>query len=365
MKIVGFFVAAALCLGLTSCVHDKHDHEHEEAEEAHHHEEEGLIELSDEQAARFGVKVDTVVAGDFATVITASGIIERSNSDAATASAPTSGIVRFGGNINAGTRVVRGEIIASVDPTAVSGGDSNRAAKAALEAARREVERLTPLYNDRLVTAADYNAALAAYEEAKAAYAPSAADGRVKAPISGLITDVAVNNGAYVNAGDPIATISVDNRLTLHAEVAPALYGRLGGVTDARIGDFTLGEHGGAKTGVSSENGYACVFFEFVNDGTIAPGSGVSVKLLGAPRQGVISLPLDAISEQQGEYFVYLSHSPCHYVKQRVTLGESDGRRVEITSGLRGGEPVVASGAMTVRLAESNGKVPEGHSHHH
>lgn len=356
-----FCLAAALCLGACS-----HNHKSEtKAEADEHHHEEGLIELADEQARRFGVEVDTVNPGEFSSVFQASGVVERSTSNGATATAPIAGIVRMAGNVNVGTPVGRGTLIATVDPSAVSGGDGNRAAKAAMDAARREVERLTPLYNDRLVTAADYNAALAAYEEAKAAYAPSASDGHVKAPISGLITTLNVTNGAYVQAGEPIASISVDEQLTLHAEVPPALYAQLAGVTDARIGDFTLSEHGGHKTGVSSEGGYACVFFVFNNDGAIAPGEGVSVKLLGAPRAGVISVPLDAVSEQQGEYFVYLRHSPGHYVKQRVTLGENDGRRVEILSGLHGGEPVVSAGAMIVRLAESSGKIPEGHSHQH
>lgn len=355
------YIAAAICLAACSNGHKEDSHG---AEKEHGHEEE-LIELSDEQAARFGVTVDTVRPGYFATVISASGIVERSSADAATASAPIAGIVKFANSINVGSQVGRGSMIASVDPTAVSGGDGNRAAKAALDAARREVERLKPLYKDLLVTAADYNAALAAYEEAKAAYAPSASGGNVKSPIAGLITSLEVQNGAYVQAGQPIAMVSVDDQLTLHAEVPSADYSQLREVSDARIGDFTLSEHGGLKSGISSEKGYACVFFTFSNDGQIAPGSGVSVKLLGAPRQGVISLPLGAISEQQGEYFVYLRHSPGHYEKQPVTLGESDGRRVEITSGLTGGEPVVTAGAMTVRLAESSGAIPEGHSHQH
>lgn len=335
------------------------------AAEGHDHDSPELIELADYQAERFGVVVDTVRPGDFATVIRASGVIERSADNAATASAPAAGIVRINSGISVGASVARGARLASIDPTAVSGGDSNRAARAALDAARREVERLTPLYNDKLVTAADYNAALAALEEAKAAYSPAATGGRVAAPIGGIVTELFVADGAYVQPGDPIASISADRNLTLHAEVAPELYGSLAAVTDARIGNFTLGEHSGRKTGVSAENGYACVFFTFDGAGRIAPGTGVEVWLLGEPRPGVISLPLDAVVEQQGDYFVYLRHSPGHYVKVPVTIGETDGRRVEITSGLHGGEPVVTASAMTVRLAESSGAVPEGHSHSH
>ncbi|MCM1309907.1 MAG: efflux RND transporter periplasmic adaptor subunit [Bacteroides sp.] len=350
------------CLAMTACGHKHHT---EVAEEEAHHHDSDLIELSDSQAARFGVVVDTVCPGDFSTLIPASGIVERSSADAATASAPIAGIVKFAKGINVGSRVAKGTLLAVIDPTAVSGGDGNRAAKAAMDAARREVERLTPLYNDRLVTAAEYNAALAAYDEAKAAYAPSAGNGHVISPISGQITALQVQNSAYVQPGQAIAAVSLDDALTLHAEVSPELYGSLRSVNDARIGDFTLSEHSGKISGISAENGYACIFFTFNNDGQIAPGAAVGVKLLGGARPNVISLPLGAISEQQGEYFVYLRHSPGHYEKQRVTLGENDGRRVEITSGLSGGEAVVTAGATTVRLAESSTSIPEGHSHHH
>lgn len=355
-------ILTALCL--CACGHKDGAHIETEAADDHHHDG-ALIELADEQAERLGVKTDTVRPGDFSTVIPASGIIERSSANSATATAPTAGIVRFHRGVTAGTFVNKNARIASVDASAVSGGDSNRAARAALDAARREVERLAPLYKEKLATAAEYNAAVAALEEAQAAYSPAATGGRVTAPISGVITTMLAADGAYVQAGDPIARIDADRKLTLHAEVSADLYPELAGVTDARIGDFTLCEHGGVKTGVSAENGYACVYFTFDSDGRIAPGSGAPVYLLGAKRGGVISVPLGAVTEQQGEHYVYLRHSAGHYEKIRVTLGATDGRRVEITSGLKGGEAVVTAGAITVRLAENSGSVPEGHSHNH
>lgn len=49
--------------------------------------------------------------------------------------------------------------MATVNAQAVAGGDSNAAAKAALDAAKRELDRLEPLHADRLVTDDVYNAA--------------------------------------------------------------------------------------------------------------------------------------------------------------------------------------------------------------
>lgn len=361
MKILIYMLPALLLAGCGGHTDGAHAPAAEDAADGHGE----LIELADEQAARLGVEVDTIQPGEFADAIRCSGVIERSAADAATATAPAAGIVTLAPGITVGATVGRGALIATVNPSAVSGGDQNRAAKAALDAARREVERLTPLMADRLATAAEYNAAVAAYEAAKAAYSPAAGTGRVVAPRAGVITAVAAADGTYVQPGQAVATVAGDNRLTLHAEITGDNAPRLASITDARIGDFTLSRHGGRKEGVSSENGYACIFFSFDNDGSRLPGSGVEVYLLGVARPGVIAVPLGAISEQQGEYYVYLKHSPGHYEKAPVSLGASDGLRVEITSGLKGGETVVTAGATTVRLAESSGAVPEGHSHSH
>ena len=45
-----------------------------------------------------------------------------------------------------------------------------------------------------------------------------------------------------------------------------------------------------------------------------------------------------------------------------MKLGESDGTRVEILSGLKSGEKVVIQGAIHVKLAASTMEIP-GHSH--
>ncbi len=87
--------------------------------------------------------------------------------------------------------------------------------------------------------------------------------------------------------------------------------------------------------------------------------------LLGASRDGVLTVAEAAVSEQQGRYFVYVEKSPGHYEKRPVEIGQTDGTRREVLSGLQSGERVVCKGMTFVRLAETSGVVPEGHSHSH
>ena len=62
-----------------------------------------------------------------------------------------------------------------------------------------------------------------------------------------------------------------------------------------------------------------------------------SIYLLGSPRSNVVSVPPKALSEQQGDYFVYERLDEECYAKRRVEIGASDGMRVEISQRCRAG----------------------------
>ena len=52
-------------------------------------------------------------------------------------------------------------------------------------------------------------------------------------------------------------------------------------------------------------------------------------------------------------------------VKREVKIGQTDGVRTEILSGLKAGECIVTEGAYQVKLAASSSAIPEGHNHNH
>lgn len=363
--------------------HEKHEHEdHEHEHEDHEHEHEGHehgtddIVLKPEVAARFGVATDTAAFGQFGQVVKAGGIVTAAAEGSAVISAPTSGIVRLAGGINAGSNVRAGQVIGSVRADGLSGGDSNRAAKVELDAAKAELDRIEVLYADRLVTISQLNAAKAAYERAKAAYSAPAAGGAATSPIAGVITALNVQKGQYVATGDPIATVASSGRLTLRADIPFKLYRQASGATDARIVvpysgmTYTLSQLDGRRTASADQSaaaagGYVPMTFTLRNDGSLIPGSAVEVYLLAPATRMCVTVPVAALTEQQGSYFVYEKlHDDC-YRKVAVTTGASDGERIEIISGLKGGENIVCSGVTAVRLAGASGAVPAGHSHSH
>ncbi len=350
----------------------KHDHDGEEKDDSH----KGVIVLEPETAELMGVKTSIVKAEPFNEVIKVAGVITDAPSGTGIVSAPVSGIISIVPGITQGSSVNAGSAIATVNADKVAGGNANLAAKAALDAARRELDRLKPLYDDRLVTASDYNAAVRAYDEARANYSSAAASGRATAPCSGIITTLNVSSGSFVNAGDPIATISSNKKLTLRADVPQRYYASLTDIDDARIRlpygpeAVAISSLGGkrvapAASASSDVPGYVPVYFTFDNDGSLVRGAGVEVYLLGRSGAPVISVPVGALSEQQGRMFVFVRLDEDCYRKTPVMTGRTDGFKTEIVSGLNEGEDVVVEGAVTVRLAESSGNVPEGHTHNH
>ncbi len=356
--------------------HEHGDHEHGEHEHGEHEHSSEEITLDEHQAEEFGVGVDTIVAGEFAEVVKVSGQIESSTTSRSVVSATAAGIVHFTSNITEGKKVSAGTTIATISAKGISGGDANAASRAALDAAKRELDRVTPLHKEGIVSTKDYNAAKRAYDEAKAAYSGSPAGGSATVSNAGIITRLLVRQGEYVSVGQPIAVVSGNSNLTLRGDLPEKYYNFLPTVSSANfraaytkeivsLKDLNgkLLSSGGAVA--DNEEGYIPVYFSFENNGKVVPGSYAEVYLLGAKRNGVISVPLSAISEQQGLNFVYVRLDEDCYKKCPVTLGGNDGTRVEILSGIKSGDAVVTKGMTFVKLAETSGVVPEGHSHTH
>lgn len=386
----GLCILAAACLAACGSnahdelAHHNHNHGHGESETEHHehHGHEGHdhgsgqeITLEPEQAKEFGVTTATVTPGPFNNVVKVSGQIVDSPDGQGMVVAPTAGVVTLSAVAKPGARIANGARIATITPNRVTGGDPNAAARAAINAAQTELNRLKPLYERGIVSTAEYNRAVAALETARASYSPAAASGAAVAPISGTLTELLVSQGQYVEAGTPIAVISGSGHLTLRADLPQKYYNQAKTFTGAKISApystdiIDLSALGGTRTtagqAVATSAGYIPIYFTLKNDGTLIPGSYVEVYLLGDERQDVISVPLTAISEQQGKYFVYVQIDDEGYLKSPVTLGARDGQRVEILSGLHAGDNVVVTGTTTVRLAETSNVVPEGHTHNH
>ena len=367
--------------------HEGHNHEHEghdheqEGHEGHNHAAEGAENGTDEitfspiKAKQFGVVATKVQSGNFHESIKVSGQVIGAQGDEYTVAAPSAGMVKFRSSTALGSNVGAGATLASISAKNMVGGDSNEQAQIVLNNAKRELERLKPLYAEKIVTAREYNAAVEAYERARAACtSKSGAGNSATTAIGGTITEIYVSDGQYVEAGAPIAKVSKNARLVLRADL-PSSYSRL--VSNIHTANFRTsnsdemlsiealkGRRISSNSATTTQPGYIPVCFEFNNDGSVVSGSFAEVYLIGNERPNALTVPLKALTEELGSFFVYVKLDDECYMKRAVKVGINDGVNVEILSGLKAGEMVVSQGAMIIKLAGSGAAIP-GHTHEH
>ena len=376
--------------------HDEHDHsEHNHEQEGHDHaaetphghdghdHEESASARPNEivfpaaQAARIDFAVAAVEPVEFREVIRCSGEIDPAQNDVTGVAAPVSGVVGFSETpLSIGTRVAKDQILFYISSKEMAGGDVIAKTEAEYEAAKAEYERAKTLLSDRIISQKEYETIRQNYLTAQSEWEALAA-GRtekgsaVRSPLSGYVTALNIAPGDFVEAGTALATVSKDRRQRLTARISERYYPRL---ADIRSANFVTAS--GTLVELEKQNGKILsvgrshdgsstlipVTFEFDSHPGVVPGSLVEVYLLGRARQGVIALPETAIAEAQGVYYVYVQLDEECYERREVKIGASDGKQVEILSGIQPGERVVTRGAVHVKMATSSA-IPHSHSH--
>ncbi len=366
------------CAAMLCGCHAGHEHERDDKHE-HHEEHAGEIIVSEAQAEEMGIAVEEIRPAEMRSCIKASGQLVAASTDEQTIVAKTAGILSFtGGGLTEGAAVRAGQVIATVSAKDLQDGDPTDKARAEYEAAKAEYERAQKLVAERIISQREFEARRLRYETARAAAgvlqnAPTGGTA-VTVPVSGFIKSRLAAQGDYVSIGQPVAVVTQSRRVQLRADVPAHFAARLHEITGANFrlagsGEtLRLEDFGGRllSYGRSVTDGtpYVPVTFELDNRGNLTPGAFAEIWLLAAPRQNVISLPAAALTDEQGQKFVYVQTEHDAYVKRAVTTGETDGTRIEICSGLKPGERVAVKGAIQIKLAAAGSAIPEhGHSH--
>lgn len=374
-------IAMASAFFLTACSHnDKHadTDSHSEEQDSHAHSGDDIF-LDSAKANAAGVETQVIKPGIFHDVLQVSGSIMAASCDETTVSAPTNGIVSHSRHISEGLPIKRGEVVYHISSDKLKDGDYAQRTRINYLAAKREYERTLPLVEEKIITEKEFNTIRTEYENARIAYnavsgATSAKGLTVKSPVTGFIKECLVTDGTYVEMGAPLMVVTKNQHLYLRAEVPVRHFNLLSKITSAKFrpqySDQVINlsnVHGklmsSGKSAVSTAS-YIPVTFQLDNRGALVPGSYAEIYLITGERQGVLSVPTTALTEEQGVYYIYIKENCDHYHKQEVTLGATDGEFTEITSGLAGGENIVTKGAVTVKLATATNAIP-AHNHEH
>ena len=340
----------------------------EQAEEggSEEHGPEGFIPMTAQRLASNGIVTQRVEPGSLLSEIIAQATVTASPEGKALLTARADGaVVRI--NKRLADPVAAGEIVALLESRDAAAFLAERnAAAARAQAARAAAAREQRLFNAKITARQDLEAAIAARQTAEAELQRANAavraagvtgDGRylaVRSPISGRLTEVDTQLGAYVSAGAELFNVSDPRSIQVDAAVPVTDAQRIqpgdravielpnGGLVDASVRSVTpaLDPQSRAATVVLQLEGAP---------GGLTQGQAVRVRI--TPRgsdQTAIILPEQAVQQIEGRDMVFVQVKG-GFQAMPVSVGSRSGGRVEILDGLRAGQTVVAEGAFVLK----------------
>ncbi|MEM1129833.1 MAG: efflux RND transporter periplasmic adaptor subunit [Pseudomonadota bacterium] len=205
---------------------------------------------------------------------------------------------------------------------------------------------------------ADAARARAAYDLARAV---------VEAPFDGILLDVMIDPGEYVQAGTPVARLLDTDDLEIEANVPAQFVGSLdvGQILEAAYGDGTPLELT-VRALLPTESATTRtrpVRFTADLAGThmkAAVGQTVTVQVPRARAREVVLVPKDAVVQARGAWQAFV-HSQGTAEPRTVEIGASFGPYFEVIDGLAPGDEVVVRGNERLRPMQEIAPTPVEH----
>ena len=356
----------------------------------HHHEHEGdnhehgtnMVTFPKEQSWKIDFATAAVENRTINNVVKGVGKVSNAPENVTTLVAATNGKVFYGNSVAVGRNVKAGESLFALETGDVT--DSNAAIKYAEAESRynytkAEYERKSELVKSKVVSLSDFQATEADYLQAKAVYENlkknfNGGKMLLKSPVTGYISDIAVEAGDYVTEGTPLATLQRDGELKLFCEVSVRHAAALRNLNDVNIelNDgrcYSLAEAEGRIVGVGRAIQNDCnmipVTIMVKNLDGVVPGNIVNMYMI-SPADGMnIVVPRTALVEEMGRFFVFVQHTPVMFEKRPVIIGVSDGKNIQLLNGVKPGERIVTTGAISLKLAQGTGALDPHAGHVH
>ena len=174
------------------------------------------------------------------------------------------------------------------------------------------------------------------------------------APISGVVTELGVREGAMVQAGTPAFTLTDLSSvwLTLEVPEAQAASLKLGQSASASVQNLS----GRTFTGridyvypeLNAQTRTVKARLALANPGlALKPGMFAQVSLASTSRKA-LTIPSEAVIQTGTRNVVIVAENEEHFRAATVQLGAESGGRTEVIAGLKAGEQVVASGQFLI-----------------
>ena len=335
-----------------------------------------------EQAWKTDFNVESVKKMLFTSIIKTSGQILSAPGDEIIITATSSGQVRFvKNNLLQGISVAKGARLFEIETSDLTDGNLEtkyNEAKANNEKAKADLQRADLLVKDKIISDKDYLVTKNAYKQSEInlkTYSKNTRNGKknIYSQLDGFIKKIYIHNGDYVSTGQQLASISKNKTLILQADLSSQFYSKLNKVIGANfktIGNdntYDIKDFNGKIVSYAKSSDaltfYTPIYFELTNNGELVTGSFAEIFLKTKEETQQVVIPMTALTEESGKFFVYVQIGGESFLKKEVELGDNDGINIVVLQGLSEGERVVTRGAIQVKMAAASTAIPHGHEH--
>ena len=362
---------------------DPHQIDANTVEHDHPNNEVGEITFLKEQAWKSEFMVNEALETSFSSVISASGEIMAVPGMKQNVVASRNGMVSFTNpHLVQGSQVSKGQTLFTLSSQTLVENNVElqyKEASNSLSMSRSEYGRHEKLYENKVISERQYIASKTKYTADSLHFYSLSANTtqhglKIVAPISGTIHELNVSEGQYAETGQILVTLSSNNNLLIRADLPQQYFQQLKDIETANFRPayadrtYSIEEFNGSliATGssVAENDHYLPVYFDVNNDGRLLEGAFAELYLKTTEKIRCVTVPVNAISEEQGNYYLYVQVTGERFTKRSVTPGRYDGLQVEIIAGLEPGERIVTEGVMLIKAASVvTGVVGHGHSH--
>lgn len=279
-----------------------------------------------------------------------------------------------------GDRIKRGQLLYSIDQQLYTANYQQAVAnlkvqEANINKAQKDADRYHELDKNDAVAKQLVDNADAALEVAKKQAEASRANiqavqtsvnyTKVYAPFDGVIGISDVKSGAAVTAGQTILnTVSSDRELGVDFNVDQKEIYRFTSLLNEKQepGDstFTLafgtdaypfpGKISLLDRAVNPQTGTIKARLIFPNNkNLLIAGMNGTVRIKNKASAKAVIIPYKAVTEQLGEYFVYVPNDSNKVSQRKVSLGKQVGTNIIVKEGLQSGEKIVVEGVQNLR----------------
>ncbi len=279
-----------------------------------------------------------------------------------------------------GQKVVKGQKLYSIDQQLYNANYQQALANIAVQEtnlvkAQKDADRYHELDRQDAIAKQQVDYADAALEAAKKQVAAQQAAANavrasvsfatIYAPFTGTIGISQVRTGTSVVAGSSVLnTISTDNPIAVDFAVDQNEIFRFSGreANAGGKGDSTFSLKFGDEVypfpgkvslvdrAVDPQTGTIKTRLSFPNDkNMLKAGMSTTVRVLNKASTQSVVIPYKAVTEQLGEFFVYVAGDSSKVSQRKIVVGKQIGSLVIIKDGLKAGEKVVTQGMQNLR----------------